>query len=501
MTRLAPLQKLQAGMPILVGGDQVAFVDEELAARFAPGDALAVARGTVLHVPAEARRVARDAVTRATEAFEQMAAVSAEQISEFFRRFADHLADDTVWQRIREANQRDIEAARALGRSTTRLEASDKTRQGMIEGLRGWIHAKSQRGRTLETIDHGSWSAELVGSELGVVAFVFEGRPNVVADATGVLRGGNTVVFRIGRDALGTARAILELATTPALEESGLPRGAVTLIDNASHAAGWALFSDSRVALAVARGSGAAVDTLGSLAQGAGIPVSLHGTGGAWLVAAASATEEQLAQNVFDSLDRKVCNTMNTCCVVRRDAARLVPALIAGLTRAGERRGTTFKLHVTEQARQFVQSELFSREVGVERADGVHLEPQAELIDESRLGEEWEWENTPEVTLTVVDDVAHAVRLFNSYSPRFVACLLSSDQAEHDAFYRSVNAPFVGDGFTRWVDGQYALNRPELGLSNWEHGRLFGRGGVLTGDSVLTVRTRVRGTSTGKPKA
>jgi glutamate-5-semialdehyde dehydrogenase len=43
---------------------------------------------------------------------------------------------------------------------------------------------------------------------------------------------------------------------------------------------------------------------------------------------------------------------------------------------------------------------------------------------------------------------------------------------------------------TRWVDGQYALNRPELGLSNWQFGRLFGRGGVLSGDSVFTVRTR-----------
>ena len=44
---------------------------------------------------------------------------------------------------------------------------------------------------------------------------------------------------------------------------------------------------------------------------------------------------------------------------------------------------------------------------------------------------------------------------------------------------------------TRWVDGQYALGKPELGLSNWQFGRLFGRGGVLSGDSVFTVRTRV----------
>ena len=52
-------------------------------------------------------------------------------------------------------------------------------------------------------------------------------------------------------------------------------------------------------------------------------------------------------------------------------------------------------------------------------------------------------------------------------------------------FFDGINALFVGNGFTRWVDGRYALNRPELGLSNWQYGRLFGRGGVLSGDSIL----------------
>ena len=53
-----------------------------------------------------------------------------------------------------------------------------------------------------------------------------------------------------------------------------------------------------------------------------------------------------------------------------------------------------------------------------------------------------------------------------------------------------VDAPFVGDGFTRWVDGQYALGTPELGLTNWEHGRTLARGGILSGDGVHTVRYR-----------
>jgi len=133
------------------------------------------------------------------------------------------------------------------------------------------------------------------------------------------------------------------------------------------------------------------------------------------------------------------------------------------------------------------------------RAEGDVKEPQAQLIAGSSLGREWEWENSPEITLKIVEEMQDAVALFNEQSPQFVACLLSEDEAQKDEFWTTVNAPFVGDGFTRWVDGQYALNKPELGLSNWERGRLFGRGGVLSGDSVLTLRTKVTGTKTGKP--
>lgn len=500
MARPTPLEKLEVGMRLVVGGDQVITVDEELAVRFSPGDALAVAAGQVLHLPRTQREVARGAVDRARQAFAEMGAVTSAQIGDFFGRFADHLADDSVWGRILEVNRADVVAAQAKGRSTTRLEATEGMRQAMIAGLRGWAEADSPRGRVLERVDHGTWSAELVGAELGVVAFVFEGRPNVVADATGVLRGGNTVVFRIGRDALNTARAIIDLATRPALRAAGLPEAAVTLLDSSEHSAGWALFSDGRLALAVARGSGPAVDTLGALAQSVGVPVSLHGTGGAWLVIAEGALPEQVTQNVFDSLDRKVCNTLNTCCISRAQAARHVPALLEGLRRAGERRNSTFKLHVTDSARPFVPEALFSQLVAVERADGTHQEPQAQPISSDALGREWEWENTPEVSLTVVDSLSDAAAEFNRQSPQFVACLLSPHAAEQEAFFQAVNAPFVGDGFTRWVDGQYALKRPELGLSNWQHGRLFGRGGVLSGDSVFTVRTRVRGTSSGRPR-
>jgi glutamate-5-semialdehyde dehydrogenase len=488
------LTALAAGQPIVFAGNRVTHVTPELADAFRPGDRIVVDPGTgaLLHVPAAESELVADAVGRAVEAFAGLASCTDDQITDFFERFADALADDGVFAPIARANLADVDAARARGRSTTRLELGERMRADMVEGLRGWASVPAGRDVVERTIEHDGWTLETRRAPLGVVGFVFEGRPNVFADAAGVVRTGNTVVFRIGSDALGTARAIVEHALRPALASSGLPEGAIGLVGSAAHAAGWALFSDPRLSLAVARGSGPAVAQLGSVARQAGVPVSLHGTGGAWVVVAADADPARLAATVEHSLDRKVCNTLNTCCVVRERAAELVPVVVAGVEAAARRRGSGARIHATADALPFLPGEHLDRRVTVERADGAHDEAFVSTIGTEALGHEWEWEGSPEITLHVVDDVDEAVARCNEWSPHFVASLVSESAEAHDRFFATVDAPFVGDGFTRWVDGQYALDAPELGLSNWEGGRMLGRGAILSGDAVYTVRYRAR---------
>ena len=480
-------------MPVLWGGDRVTLVSPELAARFAPGDRLLVMQdtGALLHIPRREHDIAGAAVGQAGEAFAGLARVSDEAITDFFERFAANLESPAIWATIAAANACDVDAARARARGVTRLLASEAMRRDMIAGLRAWREAPAGRERPIERIDHDGWSVEQVTAPLGVVAFVFEGRPNVFADAAGVIRSGNTVVFRIGSDALETARALSVHALVPALMSAGLPKGAAVLVDSAEHAAGWALFADPRLSLAVARGSGPAVAQLGGVARQAGVPVSLHGTGGAWLAADQSADAARFAAAVFNSLDRKVCNTLNVCCISRARAHDLVPAFLDALWRAGERRGHGAKLHVARGDEAALPADWRDARARVRRADGDHDEPLVETIDEAGLSREWEWEDTPEVTLKLVADLDEAARLFNTHSPRFIACVIAEDAAARERFFAGVDAAFVGDGFTRWVDGQYALNRPELGLSNWQAGRLFARAGVLSGDGVYTVRTRM----------
>ncbi|MFM8858088.1 MAG: aldehyde dehydrogenase family protein [Actinomycetota bacterium] len=474
------LAELVAGQRIPYGGDRWTQVPAEIATAFRLGDRIVVVQttGDVLHIPAEVSRITDAAVENARRGFSELADVSAEQISLFYSSFAERLSDDATFEPIARANAADVDDARRRGRATNRLVLDTKMRQSMVEALHMWRNLPDARDVPIDSVAHTGWGVTEMKAPLGVIAFVFEGRPNVFADATGVLRSGNSAVFRIGSDALGTARAMMSHAVAPALAEASLPSGAVVLLDSPERSAGHSLFSNRGIALAVARGSGSAVAQLGAVARQTGIPVSLHGTGGAWIILSTSADEDRIAGCVEASLDRKVCNTVNVMCV-ERSSTKCLDATLRGLDSAAQRLGSRVRLHVVgdDGDAERVRAAVPGRSIDLEIES-----------DTNTLAVEWEWDEVPEVSLLFVDGIDEAIDAFNAYSPLFVVSMISADRSDLDRVYRRANAPFVGDGFTRWVDGQYALSRPELGLSNWQDGRLFARGGILSGDGVFSVR-------------
>ncbi|HEY3667242.1 MAG TPA: aldehyde dehydrogenase family protein [Polyangiaceae bacterium] len=429
-----------------------------------PGDRIVplAELGELIVISKAAAEAARQAVARASLALAELGRVSDDAIARFFREFAARLEDETSFAQVRRANQADVASAKARGRAVGRLELTERMRADMISGLRGWADTPTRVGEVIEQRQGAGYLIERRRAPLGIVAFVFEGRPNVFADAAGVLRNRNAAVFRIGGDALGTAVAIEEQALRPALLAAGLPEGALGLVRSKEHAAAHALFSERAVRLAVARGSGRTVALLGAIAKQHGIPASLHGTGGAWMFVEASASPERLKNALRFSLDRKVCNTLNVLVLERAAVAQLGP-------------------HVAQ-----VLSELSANVHVVIGSEGVVQ--GADALAEAELGSEWEWEGRPELSLVIARDFAHAVELINRYSPRFVASILSERDGAFEAFYAAVEAPYVSNGFTRWVDGQWAWHRPELGLTNWETGRLLGRSGFLSGDDLTSVR-------------
>ena len=109
------------------------------------------------------------------------------------------------------------------------------------------------------------------------------------------------------------------------------------------------------------------------------------------------------------SLDRKVCNTLNVCCIVADIAPTMVPAVVDAPPVAAARPTST-------PSRCLPTVDVASR-----CADAT---TPISRIDHDDLGIEWEWEDAPEVALVVVQTVDDAVALFNRCSPRFAASLV-----------------------------------------------------------------------------
>jgi glutamate-5-semialdehyde dehydrogenase len=194
-------------------------VDEAFAGSLKPGDVVLgiASSGQLRRIPQDVHALSRQRVEVALTAFHRLQDASTMQVNRFFAVAAERLDDDSLFESVARANQADVEAAVARGRSTTRLVLSEKMRSEMIAAFKMWESVDMSFNSLQDTITHAGWEVQQWKAPLGVIGFVFEGRPNVFADATGVLKGGNTVVFRIGSDALRTAKAIMDVVVHPAL--------------------------------------------------------------------------------------------------------------------------------------------------------------------------------------------------------------------------------------------------------------------------------------------
>ena len=455
---------------------------------FRPGDRLIVdpTAGALLH---DSRRSSTSslpaAVDAAIDAFAELARCDDDQITAFFDAFADRLADDVSFAPIAAANAADVDRAQARGRSTTRLVLSDAMRADMIAGLRGWATMAEGRdslvdrstttaGRSKHDVrrsaSSGSCSRAAPTCSPTPPAWCAPATPSCSAsDRTRSARPGRSSSTR----------------SHPALDIAGLPRGhgrprrrrpRTRPAGRCSPTAGWR--SPWRA------DPGPAVAQLGAVARQAGVPVSLHGTGGAWVVAAADADADAV-RGCRAALARPQ-GVQHAQRVLHRRATRRRAG--AGVPRRGHRCcvGTRGRWPDPRHARGagIVPRGHADRRSSVLRADGPHDEPFVSSIALDRLGHEWEWEGSPEVSAARRRQRRRRGRALQPGQPTLRRIAHQRVAAAHDDFFATVDAPFVGDGFTRWVDGQYALDAPELGLSNWEGGRLLGRGGILSGDSV-----------------
>jgi glutamate-5-semialdehyde dehydrogenase len=283
---------------------------------------------------------------------------------------------------------------------------------------------------------------------IGTVGANFEARPNVAADvASQVLKSGNTVVLRTGSAALATVTALVDGILRPALEDVGLPPGAVGLVRSADRAGAEALVSlPDLIPLVILRGSGASTAALARRAALNGVRTLAHAEGGGVLYVHAAASAQRVDEIARAALDRLgVCNRLNLA-LVDRGATEHVPALLAIFAAHGlEVRGTP-------------------RAAGF---DGV------QPLDE-RLGHEWasDPERVKTVSLDVVDGLQEAVRIANEETSGLAAAIVTEDAEAARRFldgYRGTAA--FWNATTRLTDGFKLLGTPETGINvDWAPG-------------------------------
>ncbi|HEY7149351.1 MAG TPA: aldehyde dehydrogenase family protein [Gaiellaceae bacterium] len=280
---------------------------------------------------------------------------------------------------------------------------------------------------------------------IGTVGANFEARPNVALDVAGqLLKSLNTAVLRTGGAALRTVTVLVDDVLRPALEQTGLPPGAVGLVRSPDREGARALVTmPERIPLVILRGSGPTTAELARLAAEHGVRTLAHAEGGGVLYVHAAADRGRALAMTEAALDRLgVCNRLNLA-LVDRGAAGLLPDLLAIFSEKGlEVRGS---------------------ERAIEAAgDGVLPH------DRDRLG--YEWANEPDrvatVTLDVVDDLDDALRIANEETSGLAAGIVTEDEAVANRFldgYRGTAA--FWHATTRFTDGFALTGAPETGIN------------------------------------
>ncbi|MBD5161692.1 MAG: glutamate-5-semialdehyde dehydrogenase [Oscillibacter sp.] len=240
---------------------------------------------------------------------------------------------DALWarrDRILAANASDMDAARGHISEVMldRLALTEERVAAMAEGVRQVAALPDPVGRTLRTVERPNGiTIEKRSVPMGVVAIIYESRPNVTSDAAALaLKSGNVCVLRGGKEAFQSANAIVA-ALRAGLERAGLPREAVSLLQDVSRqSANDLMRAVGLVDLLIPRGGAGLIR---SCVENALVPCIQTGTGICHVYVDRDADPE-MALNIIDNAKTSrpsVCNAEEVCLVHRDIAESFLPML------------------------------------------------------------------------------------------------------------------------------------------------------------------------------
>ncbi len=370
---------------------------------------------------------------------------------------------------IVEANGRDMDAARAAG---TRMSLLDRLMldEGRVEGIAAALEdlvalpdplGAVQQQRTLAS----GIELSRVSVPLGVVAVVYEARPNVTADAAGIcLKSGNAAVLRGGSLAAASNEVIAKVLHDAAVG-AGMPRGcigAVTLPDRA--AADELMQLHGVVDVLIPRGGAGLIRHCVETSK---VPVIETGTGNCHVYVHASADFDKARAIIVNAKCRRlgVCNAAETLLVDAAVAEDFLPAALAELAE----RGVT--LHADERA------------AAVAAAHGIEVQQATEA--------DWETEYlSADLAVRVVDGVDEAVDHVNRFGTKHSEAIVAEDERAVEAFLARVDAAAVyANASTAFTDGAEFGLGAEIGISTQ---KLHARGPFAL-DALTSYKYVLRG--------
>ncbi|MDO8187613.1 glutamate-5-semialdehyde dehydrogenase [Conexibacter sp. JD483] len=408
-----------------------------------------------------------DVCIAAKAAAAPLAALGSDVKDRALRAIADALIART--SEILAANALDLEAGRAndIGAALLdRLALTPERIEGIAAGTRAIAALPDPVGETIDghRLPNGV-DVRRVRVPFGVVAVVYEARPNVTIDAAGLaLKSGNAIVLRGSSSAIHSNRVLVEIAAQAA-EEVGVPQGAISLVAGGGREELAELATqDGVVDLIFPRGGEGLKNALKAVAT---VPVIYAASGNCHLFVDASGDLDDAEAILLNGKTQRpgVCNALETLLVHADAAAAFLPRATKALAAAG------VELRGDERTRALA-------------GPGVEIAPAGE--------EDWETEYLAlTIAIKVVDSAAEAIAHIGRYGSGHSEAIVTQSSDSARAFQLGVDAACVYVNVsTRFTDGGEFGMGAEIGNSTQ---KLHARGPIGVRE-LTTFKYLIEGT-------
>ena len=410
-------------------------------------------------------RTTQEILQAAKAAVPHLLTVNAEEKNRALLAMADALAAAT--EEILEANARDMNAARGHISEVMldRLALTEGRIADMANGIREVANLPDPVGRVIaeNTLPNGL-QVQRISVPMGVIAIIYESRPNVTSDAAALaLKAGSACVLRSGKEAYGSARAIVT-ALQRGIASVGLPETAVNLIEDTTRQSATDMMQAvGYIDLLIPRGGAGLIR---SCVENALVPCIQTGTGICHIYVDDSAHQEKALNIIKNAKTSRpsVCNAAEVCLVHKDIAQEFLPKLQACLCDPALHH--CVELRLDERARGVI--------------DGV---PATE--------EDFDTEFLDYVlAVKVVDSTADAIAHIGAHSTHHSDAIITENETAARLFTQLVDSAAVYvNASTRFTDGgQFGLGC-EMGISTQKlHAR-----GPMGLEELTTYKYVVRG--------